>query len=243
MKKIFIDYSIEDQTASVVIEGNDFVHIVKSLRHTSGDKLLLGDLSGNEYSAYIDKIGKENLTLKIEGLSLKSRKKNSFITLYFPVLKSDKSEFILQKCTEIGVDCFIPLITENTIVKLDDKVDKKLKRWEVIIKEAAMQSGREIIPELLSPVKISEIDNIAENEIGVICDIGGENIGGSVLFKKQFTSIKSAVGPEGDFTSKEIQTLLDKGFTPINLSDNILRSETACIYISTILSLRSMGEI
>ncbi|HBD95828.1 MAG: hypothetical protein A2015_09585 [Spirochaetes bacterium GWF1_31_7] len=244
MKKLFTDTIISGINEIISITGDDYNHLTKSLRVKIGEKFLLGDKNGLEYNSFISDINKSELFLTVLSISRKKRIKQFETILYFPLLKNDRTELILQKCTEIGIDYFIPIMTENTIIKMNNNFDNKINRWNSIIKEASMQSGREKVPELKNIMTIHEIPHIdTDNALGIIGDIHGDLFSSTILKKNHIKQIYSIIGPEGDFTKKEIETLKDKSFTPINLSDTILRSETACIYISSILSVNNMGEI
>ncbi|MEE1291390.1 MAG: 16S rRNA (uracil(1498)-N(3))-methyltransferase [Spirochaetota bacterium] len=235
MKKLFID-NVLDLDSSAFIDGDDYQHLTRSLRIRIGEKFVVEDSSGKEYFCEVIMINSKVVEMKPISLFEREKIKNFEMTLYFPLLKGDRSELILQKATEIGVDNFIPVITKNTVIQLD-KQNNKLKRWQTILKEAAMQSGRKGIPSIKPAVKLNEISTLASNECGFMGNFDG------IQWKsmdKNFAGIKNIaiiMGPEGDFTPDEILTLKDKGFTAINFCDNILRSETACIFFVSVLSM------
>jgi 16S rRNA (uracil1498-N3)-methyltransferase len=235
MKKLFID-NVLDLDSSAFIDGDDYQHLTRSLRIRIGEKFVVEDSSGKEYFCEVIMINSKVVEMKPISLFEREKIKNFEMTLYFPLLKGDRSELILQKATEIGVDNFIPVITKNTVIQLD-KQNNKLKRWQTILKEAAMQSGRKGIPSIKPAVKLNEISTLSSDECGFMGSFDG------IQWKsmdKNFAGIKNIaiiMGPEGDFTPDEILTLKDKGFTAINFCDNILRSETACIFFVSVLSM------
>lgn len=236
MKKLFID-NILDLDSSAFIEGDDYQHLTKSLRVRCGEKFVIEDSSGNEYSCEAISINSKIIEMKPLSVFERKHSKNFKMMLYFPLLKGDRTELILQKATEIGVDKFIPVITKNTVIQLD-KQNNKLKRWQTILKEAAMQSGRKGIPEITPAIALNEIPTIfSAEERGFVGSFDGIKWN---CLEKNFTDIKNVaiiMGPEGDFTSEEVSALKDKGFTAVNFSDNVLRSETACIFFVSVLSM------
>lgn len=234
MKKLFIN-NILDLNNSAFIDGDDYQHLTRSLRIRIGENFVVEDSCGKEYFCEVVSINSKLVEMKALSFFERKYSKNFEITLYFPVLKGDRTELILQKATEIGVNKFIPIITKNTVIQLD-KQNNKLKRWQTVLKEASMQSGRKGIPTIETAAAINEIPALLPNERGFIGSFDG------IKWKdceKNFADVRDiaiVIGPEGDFTPEEVSCLKDKGFTAINISDNILRSETACIFFVSVLS-------
>lgn len=235
MKKLFIN-DVLDLNNCAFIGGEDYRHLTRSLRIRVGENFIIEDSLGKEYSCEVVSINSNFVEMKALSFFERKHSKNFEITLYFPVLKGDKTELILQKATEIGVDNFIPIITKNTVIQLD-KQSNKLKRWQTVLREAAMQSGRKGIPTIKPAAALNEIPAIQPNERGFIGSFNGIRWSD---YEKKFADIKNVaviIGPEGDFTPEEVSDLKDKDFTAINISDNILRSETACIFFVSVLSM------
>ncbi len=235
MKKLFINDTL-DLNNSAFIDGDDYMHLTRSLRIRVGENFVIEDSLGKEYNCEVVSINSKLVEMKAISSFERKHSKNFEITLYFPILKGDRTELVLQKATEIGVDNFVPIITKNTVIQLD-KQNNKLKRWQTVLKEAAMQSGRKGIPTIKPAATINEIPAILSNECGFIGCFDGIRWND---YEKNFANIKNTaviIGPEGDFTPEEVSCLKDKGFTAINISDNILRSETACIFFVSVLSM------
>lgn len=235
MKKLFINDVLE-QNSSAFIDGDDYQHLTRSLRIRIGEKFIVEDSLGKEFSCEVISINSKVVEMKPISVFERKHSKKFEMTLYFPLLKGDRTELILQKATEIGVDHFIPVVTKNTVIQLDKK-NNKLKRWQIILKEAAMQSGRKGIPTITDAVMLNNIPVLQADELGFMGSFDG--IQWNSLDKK-FTDIKNVaiiMGPEGDFTAEEVNSLKSKNFTAINFSDNILRSETACIFFVSVLSM------
>lgn len=235
MKKLFIN-SVLDLHSSAFISGDDYRHLTRSLRVRVREIFVIEDSLGKEYSCEVVSINSNFVEMKALSLFERKHSKNFEITLYFPILKGDRTELILQKATEIGADNFIPIITKNTVIQLD-KQSNKLKRWQTVLREAAMQSGRKGIPTIRPAIALDEIPAIQPHECGFMGCFDGIRWND---YEKEFTNVKNIaviVGPEGDFTTEEVSNLKDKDFTAINISDNILRSETACIFFISVLSM------
>ena len=154
-------------------------------------------------------------------------------------------DLILQKATELGVAAILPLISERSIVQLDEQDSKKLERWRAICLEACKQSGNDWLPELHPPQKArSFLDSLGSQARGfdlkLIASLqpGARSLK-SVLLENTPVSASPSVlvliGPEGDFTPAEINLALSAGCLPLSLGPLVLRAETAAIYALSIL--------
>ncbi len=150
----------------------------------------------------------------------------SNISLIFSLIKNTKLDFLIQKCTEIGVKQFIPVITDRSISKSINKT-----RLFKIIKETAEQSGQIFLPEIKEVKKINDFLNTLNSKSKVFFgDINSKNIINSKLNITSEDDIYFLVGPEGDFSLDEFKFLKNiKNCTGVSLGNTILRSETAAI--------------
>jgi len=151
------------------------------------------------------------------------------LTLIYGLPKGEKIDFVIQKATELGVHHIVLVRTARSIVKwAESDVARKLSRYETIIKEAAQQSRRHLLPELSFA---SSINEIWEFEFDKKL-IASEYEVGKPPFDVRLTTCKNIailVGPEGGFDKSEIESAIANGYEPISLGRNILRSETAAI--------------
>ncbi len=239
MKKIFIE-SYNNKTGDFVfIKGDDYYHLVKVYRVKIGEKFIIGDKYNNEYSGKVYKIEKDKLSIILEENIERKKEKKIFITLFFSILKGDKNEIIIQKCTEIGIDKFVPVKTKNSILQINNK-ENKIIRWKKIARETAMQSGREKIPEINDIILFENIFNysynINEKKIfGHILEEKEKNLFNFRNDNKDLNFISLFIGPEGDFDKNELILLKKNGWEGVNLSPYILKSETAAIFFSSII--------
>ena len=163
-----------------------------------------------------------------------------YVTLVIPVLKEQKMDFILQKATELGVAEIIPVVMKHSIVKVDGKENKKIERWNKIIKEASEQSMRHSIPILEKIVKLEDI--FCLDGVKMICStVEKEN-----TFKKflqsqpKYDKLIIVIGPEGGIDEEEEIMLQKNGFTSVTLGSRIMRVETVPIFILSILNYEYM---
>ena len=157
MHRFFIK-SIINKTKQVIIPENLRHQLINVLRLSVGDKITLFDNSGWEYITELKEIKKDNLIGFIIEKQKNSSEPTIKITLYQPILKSDKFEFILQKGTELGVTNFVPIFCDRSIKRWNDDqiLTKKYPRWKKIITEASEQCQRGIIPELNKPLDFTK---------------------------------------------------------------------------------------
>jgi len=207
-------------------------HYVKNvMRLNQGDKISLFNSSDGEWDASILVHGKDLTEFKVEKLS-RPQEEEGNLWLAFSPIKKIPQDMMIQKTTELGVQKFIPLLCERSVVR-----EINIERAEKISTEASEQSNRISVPEIL---KIQNLENFLKNfpENGnlIFCDINCESGNlKNILSKKNPICI--LIGPEGDFSEKERQSIVDhKKTVSISLAKNILRAETAAIAATTILS-------
>lgn len=154
------------------------------------------------------------------------------------LLKGDKYELVLQKGTELGARGFLPLITSRSIVKWDEKKgDKKVERWQKIVKEAAEQSHRAYMPSVYAPMTIRELIAWA-NDMDYTCIAyeeeakeGRHSVLAHLLqTMNEGESLLLVFGPEGGLSEQEVTLLKQHSFMTCSLGPRILRAETAPLY-------------
>jgi len=161
---------------------------------------------------------------------------NKDITLIVGSLKLKKIELVIQKATELGVNKIIVLQMERSIASYKENFKKKLERWEVITKEAAEQSRRNVLPTIIYLTKIDELkEHLKDNNIVCYEDHDkGETL--SMMNNKGSYSV--LIGPEGGISVNELGKLKEIGFIIKSLTKTILRAETATFYaLSTIINI------
>ncbi len=230
----------------IVIGGEDAKHISLSLRARVGEKTTACDGQGNDYDCEIMEITKNEVTL----LALEKKpciaEPDLEVTLYQALVKSDKFDFIVQKCTELGVKRIVPVVTERCISKPDDaSLSKKLVRWNKIAREAAMQSGRGVIPAVEEAVSFgTALLRMKETDLSFLCYEAQphtpiKSIYEEVSGKKEVKTASFLVGPEGGISDREAESARNEGIHIAGLGPRILRTETAPLCVVSSLMLLS----
>ncbi|MGO1370020.1 16S rRNA (uracil(1498)-N(3))-methyltransferase [Senegalia sp. (in: firmicutes)] len=247
MNRFFVNIdNIKDE--NIIIDNkDDLKHMKNVLRLKENEKIEISDGLDNEYIVQIKNITDEFIeTLILEKTDIK-RESNINITLYQGYPKSSKMEFIIQKATELGVKRIVPIITDRTIVKINNnkKEEKKLERFEKIAFEAAKQSKRGIIPEVPQIMSLeSAVKEMQKNNSFIIVPYENENkiYIKEVLKKTKEKDISIIIGPEGGFSESEIKKLQEIGASIVSLGPRILRTETAGLTLISII-MYQLGDV
>ena len=211
--------------------SNGQSHYIKNvMRLKPGDTISLFNSLNGEWSAKIVSHTKGNTEFKVEKL-IKSKKLENDLWLAFSPIKKNPLDMMIQKTTELGIQKFIPILSERTSVK-----GINTERLKKIIIEASEQSNRISIPQIesLQPLK-NFLDKFSSNGSLIFCDINSNKSDLKNIIKKKHGPICILVGPEGDFSEKERQLIIEKKETfSLSLANNLLRAETAAIASVTI---------
>ena len=149
MRRVFVppEQVGEDR---IIVRGDDVKHMRDVLRMGEGDEVIVTCGRGTDYRCEIASIGEAEIALAIREETPDVAELPVKISLYQALPKGDKLELVIQKAVELGVYEVIPVRTARCVVRLDEaKATKKQLRWQKIAEEAAKQSGRGIVPEIL----------------------------------------------------------------------------------------------
>ena len=232
-KKIRLYFSDKIHSDLVTHLKEEQSHYLKNvMRLNIGDSFSVFNTQG-EWSANIQAYEREGVKIKI--LKKLRNKKNEYnIWLAFTPIKQNPLNFMIQKGTELGVQNFIPILSERTVVK-----DINIDRVKKIIIESAEQSNRISVPEIAKLETLKNfIFNFPQEGCLVFCDINcDKNNLKNIISKKNSEPICILIGPEGDFSENERKLIIDlKQSKPISLAKNILRAETAAVAAVTLVN-------
>lgn len=227
-------YFVEKKENDLFILNDDDSHHTKNvMRYKIGNKLEIV-FNNKLYIASIETF--DPTTCKIIEETEEENELKTHITIAQSLVKEQKMDYILQKNTELGASSFIPVATTRSVVKIK-KGDKKITRWQKILKEASEQSKRVKVPDMHDVITIKELAKIEGYDLKLLFTLE-EN---SKNLKKVLTNSKTCakmiivVGPEGGFTKEEEQILIENGFISTSLGSSVLRTETAGIFLTSII--------
>ena len=230
------------------ILGDDVKHLYKVLRLSEGDRIILNNCEGDEFSAIINSITKQEVILDIEEKLEINNESAIKVYLFQGLPKAQKMDLIVQKGTELGITEFIPTLTERVDIKLKGDF-KKLDRLNRIALEAAKQSKRTVVPKVLEPIEFEDaLNKMKDLDLVIVPYENAENFGIKTLInsgKIDISKIKTIgilIGPEGGFEESEINKLKDNGAYIVTLGSRILRTETAG-FVATSLVQYELGDL
>jgi len=174
------------------------------------------------------------------------------VTVGFALTKGERPDWAVQKLTEVGVDRILCLVTARSVVRPDaDAVDRRLQRWRRVAREAAMQSRRTVLPEVVGVLGVADV--VAEAAVDVVVDVvvdgaAGPGPGGFAAALAEPGGEPPSldrpvvlVGPEGGWAPDELAS----GLPTVDLGSGVLRTESAAVAAGVLLcSLRAglVGE-
>ena len=222
----------------VILDGKDTHYLKNVLRCRPGNVFTAADRSGNLWEAQISGFKNKNAIVKL--LRILDTEKDGAdnipgIILYQCLLKGKKMDIIVRQATEAGVSAIVPVVSEFSISKIEEKNwQTRIDRWNKICREALQQSGSRILPEISMPLDLEQAaDKAKGEEKNISLFFHQEPIANKPLHQYLFTAsekISIIIGPEGGFSDNETKYLQDNNFLPVWLGRNVLRAETAAIY-------------
>lgn len=231
--RIYYDNKIYNSN-SLVLPDRWNNHLIKVFRMKIDDEVIVFNEQYGEWLCNIISINKKQIIVNCQKL-LRQYKRNNKVILAFCLIKYDNVKLIIEKCTELGISDFYPLISDYTQYnKLN--IDK----LNIIAIQASEQSERIDIPKIHDIYNINEFISKLSNNITWYSAIERIQDNNNQYVKNQ--NVGFIIGPEGGFSDRE-KELLNKKTIPINLSSNILRAETACILCSSIVSYSIISGI
>lgn len=232
--RFFGNFNFKDET--IRSSDEELINQLKNvLRLNNGDEIILCDGKLNEASCVIENIGRNEVMFRVIKVWQNKKEFLKDIILYCSVLKRENFELVIQKAVELGVKEIVPIISRRT-VKLGLREDRAQK----IIKEAAEQSGRGILPILSQEMPFKDAISKAEgNDLNLFFELDKKPITDSDIDFSKYKKIGIFIGPEGGWHMEElslVSSLDKKKFKVVGLSQFTLRAETAAIAALSIIT-------
>ena len=225
----FFEKNIPADNATITLSEETSKHCIQVLRMKAGEKLQLTDGCGNSYTATIITEDKRHCQVVLSNAvyTIPTARK---VTVAVSVIKNyNRLEWFIEKATEIGITAIVPLICSRT-----EKPHFRIDRMQAILISAMLQSRQHWLPVLKAPVVFDTFINEAYTGQKLIAhceEVEKQQINSLQLMNE----VVIAIGPEGDFTTKEIDLALKNNFIPVSLGNTRLRTETAALVAATLL--------
>lgn len=220
----------------LTLDEDNSRHIIQVLRMGPGEKLRLTDGKGALLTAAIIDGHKKKCRIRIESAEQTPPRERTVTIAISPLKNASRLEWFLEKATEIGVSTIIPLLSERT-----ERQHTRPDRWQNILVSALLQSRQTWLPHVPEPMPFAGLiaSATADHRLVAHCLEAPRPTGSlaALVRTQQPASSLILIGPEGDFTQKEVEGALAGGFIPVTLGENRLRTETAGVVAATLLCI------
>ena len=221
-------YSNNMINTTIFIEGQEHTHLTKVLRKSEGDEVAISNGCGLMLSARIVSVSKKQTVLeKMEILAQEKANTNKLILAVAPTKNIDRYQWMIEKCTEIGISKIIPFYSKHS-----ERRRLKLDRLQLIALSAMKQSKSLFLPKIIEPISFKDLLKIESVNQKCLAYMEEETTTIAKLIPKlnRKEELLIAIGPEGGFSEEEFQQAKTNGFAPISLGSKRLRTETAAVY-------------
>ena len=222
----------------VELDGCEAHHLLTVCRLGKGESVELFDGAGQLATAVIINAESRRATLQIKQIESRSRPEPQ-VVIAVSVAKGDRFDWLISKCTEMGVDRICPVVFERTIKQ--PKNPKTLDRWRRLTIEAAKQCRRLFLPQVNMPLPLRDVFSVLTKDHPSAQILLGSLLEASPsLICQPFSGndVIAFIGPEGGLTDDEQSFLKDNGVCPVRITNTILRVETAALVFGAILTAR-----
>jgi 16S rRNA (uracil1498-N3)-methyltransferase len=220
------------------VVGDDHHYLFRVRRLAAGDRLVLFDGEGSEAEASVLSVGPREADLSV-GAPAASAGPPPRVTMILSVIKGERMDWCLPKLVELGVGRIVPLEAERSVVRLDAaRAGRRLDRYRAQVRAAAQQSRCAVLPHVESIGGLEEaLALVAGAELKLLLWEDPRAIPlHSALPGEPPARIAVLVGPEGGFTTAEVERARAAGFVAVGLGRRILRTETAAVASAAILA-------
>ena len=212
------------QSATFALDARIAQH-VRVLRLREGEAITLFDGTGGEVPATLTQIGKRDVLVTTALHIDIERETQRNVTLYASLIANDRFDWLVQKATELGVKNIQPMFTERS-QRIPGDVEKRAEHWRGVAIAACEQCGRNQIPNIHSPITLSDALAALGDQSLILLDADGSaDISSSIIT----TSNAVFIGPEGGFSPSELDVLRKRCDHRLRLGPTVLRAETAAI--------------
>jgi 16S rRNA (uracil1498-N3)-methyltransferase len=225
MTQLFLHKQLDETSEHIRFDSEESRHISKVLRKKEGDLLDITNGNGIRFRAELTSASPRSCTATIREHSIVSPQPYELHLAVAPLKSNERFEWLLEKCTELGVTKISPVWCEHSERRI-----AKPERWQRIVESALKQSLRDHLPVLNEPAEFRDWVRATQGEKRFLAHCRNTTrMEPRTWLKEVNDSLILAIGPEGDFSRDEIDLAEESGFRSIALGDYRLRTETAAI--------------
>jgi 16S rRNA (uracil1498-N3)-methyltransferase len=246
LTRVFVDGDLQPGTI-IELARDTGAHLAKVLRARSGDEFILFNGDGREFTGAVESVRGSRVSASIGAARSLDRESPFMLTLVQCVPRGDRMDFIVQKATELGVACIVPVLSQRSVVRLDESQSAaKQAHWRAVAVSACEQCGRNRVPAVAAPQPllhylgatsgdvpgqlrlVLEPEQAGQTRSASPIDTAGAPLTGAII----------AIGPEGGFAPDELEAFELSAFCRAELGPRVLRTETAAIAAIVVLQAR-----
>jgi len=226
--RLYVPASLNEH-AKIELDAERAHYLGRVLRMKPGDALTLFNGDGDEYAATLGSLGRNSAALELKEKRDADVESPLQVRLVQGIARGERMDFVVQKATELGVREIVPVLTERAVVRLSDsRAERRQAHWRKIAVAACEQCGRNVIPEIVTPMTLTQhLDRAKDTALRI------------ALVPEARSSLREAgyaegllevlVGPEGGLAPAEIDAVAASGYRSCTIGPRILRTETAGI--------------
>jgi 16S rRNA (uracil1498-N3)-methyltransferase len=249
LTRVFVAGELQSGSA-VELPRETAAHLIKVLRARSGDEIVLFNGDGREFTGAIEKAQGARVSASVGAARVIDRESPFVLTLVQCVPRGDRMDFIVQKATELGIARIVPVLSQRSVVRLDERQSaSKQAHWRAVAVSACEQCGRNRLPTVDAPQPLL-------NYLGSLAPAAAAEVLRLVLEPERarrtqgpgrsfdsaspqpVSRAEIAIGPEGGFAAEELDAFDLSGFSRVTIGPRVLRTETAAIAAIAVLQAR-----
>jgi 16S rRNA (uracil1498-N3)-methyltransferase len=237
LSRVYCDVPLAADTV-IALPESAANHVARVLRLRAGAPVVAFDGRGHDYRCEIVEIKGERVRVRVGERTQTVPESPLPVTLVQAVSRGERMDLTLQKATELGVRCVVPVLSARSVVRLDERqAASKLRHWQAVVVSACEQSGRSVLPEVHAPVDLRRfLAGSPRDGLRLVPSPGApDSLAGLATMP---ASVELLVGPEGGLDDSELDDAAQAGFRPVRLGPRVLRTETAGIVALALLQSR-----
>ena len=227
-------YFTEISNGFIRLDEDESKHLQLVLRHKPGNLIHLLNGNGLKVEGFLHATDKKGVTIKVEKTVLFPKKDYQLHVAIGPTKQMERFEWFLEKATELGIDSITPFTSTH-----GERDKLRMDRLEKIIRTAGKQSANPNFPKLNELMSFQELINRSTEKNKYIAHLDQSSKGHFFDAIPKGEDVLILIGPEGDFTEKEVEIAKSHGFLSVHLGENRLRTETAGIFATQCLILKN----
>lgn len=215
-------------------------HLVASLRGREGDTVILFDGQGHEAEGVVERADRRGVFVDVREIRTRTFDSPIRLTLAAAMARQHRQAFLIEKCTELGVAAFLPLVTDRGVATAERAA---LARWERRAIEAAKQCGRAWLPGIRTPESVERVMAVKEKDDRVYAahpDAESEPFSRAVSTLRPGGALLVLIGPEGGWSPRELDLFEQHQVTRVSLAPSVLRVETAAEAVCAVVAAHAL---